>query len=195
MKLERKQPEKELKIIYDLCESYYGVDMGRNTRKRPYVEKRAVYFLLCKELTPYSYAEIGATVGKDHATVVHSMKNVLPVLDDYHRKSINLLMLSCKKAVSRTVKPKKEDNQLLLQYMSVKNKYEELLDEATQMRQRLNNYPELVVKVSELMMQLDDREREAALERLETHVKVHRKFVESNLKKQPVHLDVIYSEV
>jgi hypothetical protein len=56
------------------------------TRKREIVDARYVYFRRAKEMTKASLAMIGSYVGKDHATVMHGIKEAMEtkqVLDLY----------------------------------------------------------------------------------------------------------------
>lgn len=53
-----------------------GVDINEVTRKRETIESRAVYYKILKQIDKKkSLKSIGASVGKDHATVLHSLKN------------------------------------------------------------------------------------------------------------------------
>lgn len=53
-----------------------GVDINEVSRKREIIEARAVYYKILKQIDKKkSLQSIGASVGKDHATVLHSLKN------------------------------------------------------------------------------------------------------------------------
>ena len=53
-----------------------GVDINEVSRKREIIEARAVYYKILKQIDKKkSLKSIGASVGKDHATVLHSLKN------------------------------------------------------------------------------------------------------------------------
>jgi chromosomal replication initiation ATPase DnaA len=52
-----------------------NVDVNIPTRKRAYVEARFIYFNILR-LENYGLAEIGRTVTKDHATVLHGVRQV-----------------------------------------------------------------------------------------------------------------------
>ena len=59
------------------------------TRDRKVVEARAIYYYLCRKYTNYSTKEIGKTVGKDHATVLHGLKAVkdwMELYPDYKKR-------------------------------------------------------------------------------------------------------------
>jgi hypothetical protein len=59
------------KIVRTLVEDYYKLDITINTRKRPYIEARAIYYKLLRDHTHYSLHAIGATMQKDHSTVLY----------------------------------------------------------------------------------------------------------------------------
>ncbi len=52
-----------------------GIDVVINTRQRSLVEARCLYYVILFELTPrQSLIKIGKSVGRNHATVIHGMK-------------------------------------------------------------------------------------------------------------------------
>lgn len=60
------------KIIKEITD----VDINEVSRKREIIEARAVYYKVLKQIDKKkSLKSIGASVGKDHATVLHSLKN------------------------------------------------------------------------------------------------------------------------
>ena len=65
----------EIKMIESIKEyviNLYGLDIEKDTRKREYVDARAFYYKLCRELTNCSLTTIGESVGRDHSIVLHS---------------------------------------------------------------------------------------------------------------------------
>lgn len=59
--------------IRNYVESKTGLDISRKTRKRQYVDARALYYKMCREYTDASLEEIGTLVNRDHSSVVHSV--------------------------------------------------------------------------------------------------------------------------
>jgi len=59
------------RIIKGIVEDYYKLDITTNTRKRPYIEARAIYYKLLRDHTHYSLHAIGATMDRDHSTVLY----------------------------------------------------------------------------------------------------------------------------
>lgn len=64
------------------------VNIYNKNREQDIVEARAIYYHLCKKFTMLNYTQIGRTVGKNHATVLHSLKKLKlwrKLYDDYNR--------------------------------------------------------------------------------------------------------------
>lgn len=63
-----------------------GVNVEIVSRKRNFVEARAIYYKLLRELSGMTLHAIADTVNKDHATILHSLKSV----DDWMRYDTKL---------------------------------------------------------------------------------------------------------
>lgn len=63
----------------------FGYDWMENTRKRETVYQRAIYFKLAKDYTNESLARIGNSVGRDHATVLHAINTVFPIIRKWEK--------------------------------------------------------------------------------------------------------------
>ncbi len=74
--------EKFKKII----EFETGVNVEIVSRKRNFVEARAIYYKLLRDISNMTLQAIGDTVNKDHATILHSLKGV----DDWMRYDTKL---------------------------------------------------------------------------------------------------------
>jgi len=59
------------RIVREIIEDYYKLDITKVTRRRPYIEARAIYYKLLRDNTHYSLSAIGKTMDKDHATVLY----------------------------------------------------------------------------------------------------------------------------
>lgn len=64
-----------IKKIKKLVEQEYGYFIDSPTRKREVVEARGMYYTILKEFSSLSLAAIARTVGKNHATILHGLKN------------------------------------------------------------------------------------------------------------------------
>jgi len=64
--------EKFKKII----ELETGVNVEIVSRKRNFVEARAIYYKLLRDVLNMTFQAIGDTVNKDHATIIHSLNSI-----------------------------------------------------------------------------------------------------------------------
>jgi hypothetical protein len=55
-------------------ERVFKLDIGNTTRQLPYVEARACYYTLCADLTAFSLTAIAKSINKNHATIIHALK-------------------------------------------------------------------------------------------------------------------------
>lgn len=65
----------EIQKTLDFVNDFFGFDISDKTRKREVVEARMMYATLLKRYTRISLTEIGRPINKDHATVIHYIKN------------------------------------------------------------------------------------------------------------------------
>jgi hypothetical protein len=77
---------------------------GRHLRYRHYVYSRALYYALCRDLTPLSLSSIGETLGQDHATVLHCIEKIHKNLVLWNEKKY----LDVYDEISEYIKPLKE---------------------------------------------------------------------------------------
>jgi predicted DNA-binding protein YlxM (UPF0122 family) len=77
------------KEIKKLVEGELGYRININSRKRDIVYGRAIYFKICKDRTNLSLKKIGETLNQDHATVLHSIRNIFPTFEMY-KPNLNL---------------------------------------------------------------------------------------------------------
>tara|TARA_R110002051_G_scaffold88619_4_gene156042 strand:+ start:1108 stop:1503 length:396 start_codon:yes stop_codon:yes gene_type:complete len=74
----------KMKTIRRVVEKTTGVKLKNANRTRESVYARAIYFKLCRERTSKTLEEIGASVNKDHCSVLHAVKNVWPTIMAYN---------------------------------------------------------------------------------------------------------------
>ena len=74
------------------------ISIGRTIRKRDYVYGRAIYYKLSKEFTGQSLSNIGANVGRDHASVIHGFK-VFEMLKLYNDSYMDVY-LECRRILT-----------------------------------------------------------------------------------------------
>jgi hypothetical protein len=66
----------DIDYIRSIVEEITKQDIGRICREHEVVLARNIYFHVVKSRTGLSYAEIGRSVGKDHASVIHGIKRI-----------------------------------------------------------------------------------------------------------------------
>jgi hypothetical protein len=72
--LEERIPKTELDAIKIIVEGELDISIFGDSRKRPLVDARIIYAKIAREYN-HSYKSIGENIGKDHATIIHYMKN------------------------------------------------------------------------------------------------------------------------
>lgn len=77
---------KEMKKIQLTIEKETGKKLVSPHRDREHVYARTIYFKLCRERTHKTLKEIGESIGKNHATVLHALNNIFPMLMNYEPK-------------------------------------------------------------------------------------------------------------
>tara|TARA_R110000787_G_scaffold235580_1_gene342273 strand:+ start:270 stop:734 length:465 start_codon:yes stop_codon:yes gene_type:complete len=71
---------KTLRQIVNFVIRETGQNIRKTTRLRDVSDARAVYYKIARETTHFSLDKIGESVGKHHASVIHSLKNVFPTV-------------------------------------------------------------------------------------------------------------------
>lgn len=71
------------------CEALLPFEVNYKSRKRHQVEIRGVLFKLIKDINPnISIVKIGSYFGKDHATVLHALKN-FEIWSNHNKELLN----------------------------------------------------------------------------------------------------------
>ena len=113
-----------LEKLIDVVGDELKINLRKNTRTREVIVARAVYYQLAmKDLKIGSSVKVGKAIGKDHATVLHSIKNIIPKLHIYYPKVHESYMLLKKKFDVQDEKATFEDK-----YYNILIKYNKLLD-------------------------------------------------------------------
>ncbi len=100
-------------------------DLSSRRRQRELVYARAIYFKLCKEKTTSTLKRIADTLGLNHATVLHAINNVFPLIK---KDEPYLYEIYSRIKNSDDLKYIKENyNALRKEHESLINKYEKLI--------------------------------------------------------------------
>lgn len=65
-----------VELIKNLVESEFNLQLKRKTRRREYIEARAMYYMLLREKGRMTVSAISKTLDKNHATILHALKNL-----------------------------------------------------------------------------------------------------------------------
>lgn len=63
------------KLIKKTINKFFNIDIDKQTRIEKYVEARMIYYWICYYFTNMNLSKIAKTVNKNHATVLHGIKN------------------------------------------------------------------------------------------------------------------------
>ena len=67
-----------LTTIKSRVDSVFNLNIKLRNRKRNYIAARAIYFRLCRNLTPLSLYDIGKSLNMDHSSVLHALRHTYP---------------------------------------------------------------------------------------------------------------------
>ena len=109
-----------------------GLNLSKNTRNRSYVYGRAIYFKLCKEFSHATLYEIGKSVGREHASVIHGL-NVFDMIAMYNDSILSIYT----KLRERLVKDNEESLKKYNEEIYYKIKYEKLLEEHEELLEKI----------------------------------------------------------
>jgi hypothetical protein len=156
-----------------------GVDINEVTRKRETIEARAIYYKVLKQIDKKkSLKSIGASVGKDHATVLHSLKNYdmfeqfNPTLKLFRKEILQRLNYATPDILDMT----KDEliQSLQIDVMKLSSEIENLQETITNLQKPKNNY-NIVNNIQELLLETEGTEQwQIIVERLQALYKMNK---------------------
>lgn len=66
-----------LQAIKEEIENYFNVELESRTRSRDLTYPRSIYYSICRKHTAHSLHQIGASINRDHATVINGLNNTI----------------------------------------------------------------------------------------------------------------------
>ena len=131
-------------MIKETVDNYFEVNLKRNTRKRNYVEARAIFYKLCREFTKMSLEQIGEQVNRDHSSVLHGIRCLNNWVEQDSRIKNNLRILRNK---IRNFEDEKDniidlDESIVLKYVQLKEQVKEQEEIINDLRKALNDITE-----------------------------------------------------
>jgi hypothetical protein len=156
-----------------------GVDINEVTRRRETIEARAIYYKVLKQIDKKkSLKSIGASVGKDHATVLHSLKNYdmfeqfNPTLKLFRKQIMQKLNYATPDILDMT----KDEliQSLQIDVMKLNDEIANLQETITNLQKPRNNY-NIVNNIQQLLLETEGKEhQEIIIERLQALYKMNR---------------------
>ena len=104
-------------LYRSIVEKHTKIKLSKPTRQFDYVFARSCYYYLCRSFGEMSFAKISATVEKNHATVMHSLKELPYIIK--HDKIRNVIFQKIVSEVKEDYfipKTKKTLDQLVLNH-------------------------------------------------------------------------------
>ena len=163
------------KVIQEIT----GVDINEVSRKREIIEARAVYYKILKQIDKKkSLKSIGASVGKDHATVLHSLNNY-----DMFEQFNPTLKLFRKQILQRlnykpieyfgNISNEQEIERLNVYIFNMEQEIESLKETITKLEKPRNNY-NIVNNIQQLLIETEGTEQwQIITERLQALYKMN----------------------
>jgi hypothetical protein len=114
-------------------------DLSVKRRQRELVYARAIYFKLCKEKSTLTLQQIADTLGVNHATVLHGINNVFPVMVEHE---------PLYREIYETIRDQEDLAYLKENYNALRKRYDNLLRIKTE--KMSDNHLELINIVREV---------------------------------------------
>jgi hypothetical protein len=121
------------KLIKRRINDFFDIDIDKPTRIEKYVEARMIYYWLCYYFTNMNLSRIAKTVNKNHATVLHGIRN-FPIFMETD-KEFKEKFLAIYETLKNDVQKKTE--QMSLQELTFR--YNQLLMENGKLKQTIKN--------------------------------------------------------
>jgi len=134
--------QEEIDELKRIVNDIFLVDLEVINRKRDVVDARKVYSKILRD-NGYSYDLIGKTLGKDHATIIHYIKNIEYILS--YDKIIIDKYVACKNVFITTRKSIKEQIEKDVDiYVTVVRLTSELQDAVSSKKKVLNDFVDYI---------------------------------------------------
>lgn len=157
-----------------------GADINKVSRKREIIEARAIYYKILKQIDKNkSLKSIGASVGKDHATVLHSLKNYEmfekfnPTLKLFRKQIMQRLNYTPEEQLINLSKDELIQS-LQIEIMKLTEENINLQEKIINLQTSRNNY-KIVNNIEALLLETEGKEQqEIILERLQALYKMNK---------------------
>lgn len=155
--------ENKLETLQKVIESRLDIKLNKNTRKKEYIFARALFYALAYDGRRFTYSSIGKYMGKDHATVLHSIKNVFPQImfnNRYKRIYDELSLIVGEGVDEKTLITHQDGIYNLYQEMQKKDETIQKLSLKLILAEKLND------RVADVLKELTHEETETLLDKM-----------------------------
>ena len=166
--------------IKELIKTTTGVDINKVSRKRETVEARAMYYKILKQIDKKKTLQsIADSVGKNHATVLHSLNNYdtfeqfNPTLKLFRKEILARLNYKSFESIADT---SKDEKITALQIEAIKQSEEiiELKEKITKLQDTRNRY-NIITNIETLLFDTEGTEQwQMIIERLQALYRMNR---------------------
>jgi len=121
------------KLIKKTINKFFNIDIDKQTRIEKYVEARMIYYWICYYFTNMNLSKIAKTVNKNHATVLHGIKNFPDFMEtdkEFKEKFLGVYSIIKDKVNKNT-------NKMSLEELTFR--YNQLLIENDKLKQTIKN--------------------------------------------------------
>lgn len=171
----------KLETLQKVIESRLEVKLNKNTRKKEYIFARALFYGLAYDGKRCTYSTIGKYIGRDHATILHSIKNVFPqiMFDSNYKRLYDELSLIVEDSVDeKTLTTHQDGIYNLYKEMQKKDDLIQELSLKLIISEKINN------KVEDALKDLTPEETETLLDKMILTSKVIRNHRAMNGKEK-----------
>ena len=106
----------------NIIERFYNIKLDDKSRFRKFIYARAMYYYICSKHTTYNISEIGRSLNKNHATVLHSIDQ-FPYMLKFDKKLNEDFFYICE-LCNFNNKPKIDLEELLHKYNALVIQYD-----------------------------------------------------------------------
>jgi hypothetical protein len=167
--IRRSSVKAHLNVILRKANQFFEEDLSNNTRARKIAYYRYVYFYVAKKMfgDRISLTDIGLSVNRDHATVIHGIKRV-EESEKYDKELYGML-----RAFLEYCSIEDDENKDILDFAR-KMDIESLTEEVLRLRTNQLSFP-ILAKINRFLMECDDENRESLLLKIKTIYELNKK--------------------
>lgn len=160
-----KEKKRATQLVIEMVKDFFELDITKKTRERQYILARSFAYKMLRDNSKMTLAEIGKAFNRDHATVLHSLRQLEGYLDydmalatDYF--SLNSLFINSIQSNllekyndeenyydnPKYIELVKDFRELSRKYIEVKNDYNKLAISSAELSIKHKNISELFYK-------------------------------------------------